>query len=175
MKKFITIIFILLFSGSVVFAMTPYYDPFYTTDDIFTSPARFTEQPEISPFGFEFNTFGAVDYLSYLSNPVNKLSEDEYVDALYDILYNADLDFWSKNTSLISSIFDFDGHTWTAPTNEAQLAQLRADLEDSFNNRFNSTHKAVAVYNAIQKNLLDDEKLYGDVNLSLTLHGGASY
>ena len=175
MKKFIAILFILLFSVSTVFAMTPYYDPFYTTDDIFTSPARFVEQPEISPFGFEINTFGAVDYLSYLSNPVNKLSEDEYVDALYNILYNADLDFWSNNSDLLKAIFDFDGFTWTAPTNEVQLAQLQADLEASFNNRFDSTHKAVAVYNAIQNGLLDDEKLYGDVNLSLTLHGGASY
>lgn len=175
MKKFIAIIFTLLFSVSVVFAMTPYYDPFYTTDDIFTSPARFVEQPEISPFGFEINTFGAVDYLSYLSNPVNKLSEDEYVDALYNILYNADLDFWSNNSDLLKAIFDFDGFTWKAPKNEAQLAQLQADLKASFNNRFDSTHKAVAVYNAIQNDLLDDEKLYGDVNLSLTLHGGASY
>ena len=175
MKKFIAFITILIVSFGVVFAMTPYYDPFYTTDDIFTSPARFTEQPEISPFGFEINTFGAVDYLSYLSNPVNKLSEDEYVDALYDILYNADLDFWRNNSDLLKTIFDFDGFTWTAPTNEAQLAQLQADLKASFNNRFDSTHKAVAVYNAIQKDLLDDEKLYSDVNLSLSLHGGASY
>ena len=175
MKKLIAILFTLLFSVSTVFAMTPYYDPFYTTDDIFTSPARFTEQPEISPFGFEINTFGAVDYLSYLANPVNKLSEDEYVDALYDILYNADLDFWHNNSDLLDVIFDFDGFTWTAPTNEAQLAQLQADLKASFNNRFDSTHKAVAVYNAIQKDLLDDEKLYSDVNLSLSLHGGASY
>ena len=175
MKKFTIILIALIFTASTVFAMTPYFDPFYTTDDIFTSPARFTEQPEISPFGFEINTFGAVDYLSYLSNPVNKLSEDEYVDALYDILYNADLDFWSKNSTLLSSIFDFDGFTWTAPTNEAQLAQLQADLEASFNDRFDSTHKAVAVYNAIQNDLLDDEKLYSDVNLSLSLHGGASY
>ena len=155
--------------------MTPYYDPFYTTDDIFTSPARFVEQPEISPFGFEINTFGDADYLSYLSNPVNKLSEDEYVGALYDILYNADLDFWSNNSSLLKAVFDFDGFTWTVPSNEAQLVQLRADLSDSFSNRFDSTHKAVAVYNAIQNDLLDDEKLYGDVNFSLTLHGGASY
>ena len=175
MKKSLTIFVILFFTVSTVFAMTPYYDPFYTTDDIFTSPARFVEQPEISPFGFEINTFGAVDYLSYLSNPVNKLSEDEYVDALYDILYNADLDFWSSNSDLLKAIFDFDGHSWTTPSNEAQLIQLRADLEDSFNNRFDSTHKAVAVYNAIQSDLLDDEKLYGDVNLSLSLHGGASY
>ena len=175
MKKFTIILIALIFTASTVFAMTPYFDPFYTTDDIFTSPARFTEQPEISPFGFEINTFGAVDYLSYLSNPVNKLSEDEYVDALYDILYNADLDFWSKNSTLLSSVFDFDGFTWTAPTNEAQLAQLQADLEASFNDRFDSTHKAVAVYNAIQNDLLDDEKLYSDVNLSLSLHGGASY
>ena len=109
MKKFTTILISLTLTVSAVFAMTPYYDPFYTTEDIFTSPARFVEQPEISPFGFEINTFGAVDYLSYLSNPVNKLSEDEYVDALYDILYNADLDFWSKNSTLLSSIFDFDG------------------------------------------------------------------
>ena len=175
MKKFTIILIALIFTVSATFAMTPYFDPFYTTDDIFTSPARFTEQPEISPFGFEINTFGAVDYLSYLSNPVNKLSEDKYVDALYDILYNADLDFWAKNSTLLSSIFDFDGFTWTAPTNEAQLAQLQADLKASFNNRFDSTHKAVAVYNAIQSDLLDDEKLYGNVNLSLTLHGGASY
>ena len=175
MKKFIAIIFILLFSVISVFAMTPYYDPFYTTDDIFTSPARFTEQPEISPFGFEINTFSAVDYLSYLSDPVNKLSEDEYVDALYDILYNADLDFWRNNSDLLKTIFDFDGFTWTAPTNEAQLAQVQADLKASFNNRFDSTHKAVAVYNAIQKDLIDDENLYSDVNLSLSLHGGASY
>ena len=175
MKKFITVIMILAVSASAVFAMTPYYDPFYTTNDIFTSPARFVEQPEISPFGFEINTFGAVDYLSYLSNPVNKLSEDEYVDALYDILYNADLGFWSKNSTLLSSIFDFDDFTWTAPTNEAHLAQLQANLENSFYKRFDSTHKAVAVYNAIQNDLLDDERLYGDVNLSLTLHGGASY
>lgn len=175
MKRFTIILIALIFSVSAIFAMTPYYDPFYTTDDIFTSPARFTEQPEISPFGFEINTFGAVDYLSYLSNPENKLSEDEYVDALYDILYNADLDFWSKNSSLLSSVFSFDGFTWVAPTNEAQLAQLRADLEESFNNRFDSTYKAVAVYNAIQNDLLDDGKLYSDVNLSLTLHGGASY
>ena len=175
MKKFIAVIIIFVVSFGAVYAMTPYYDPFYTTDDIFTSPARFVEKPEISPFGFEINTFGAVDYLSYLSNPLNKLSEDEYVDALYDILYNADLDFWSKNSTLLSSIFDFDGFTWTVPTNEAQLAQLQADLKASFNNRFDSTHKAVAVYNAIQSDLLDDEKLYSDVNLSLTLHGGASY
>ena len=175
MKKFIAIIIILIISFGAVFAMTPYYDPFYTTEDIFTSPARFTEQQEISPFGFEINTFGAVDFLSYLSNPVNKLSEDEYVDALYNILYNADLDFWSNNSDLLDAIFDFDGNTWIVPENEAQLAQLRADLEASFNNRFDSTHKAVAVYNAIQKDLLDDEKLYSDVNLSLSLHGGASY
>lgn len=175
MKKFTTILIFLIFIVSAVFAMTPYYDPFYNTDDIFTSPARFVEQPEISPFGFEINTYGAVDYLSYLSNPVNKLSEDEYVDALYDILYNADLDFWHNNSDLLDVIFDFDGFTWTAPTNEAQLAQLQADLKASFNNRFDSTHKAVAVYNAIQKDLLDDEKLYSDVNLSLSLHGGASY
>ena len=175
MKKCTTILIVLIFIVSAVFAMTPYYDPFYTTDDIFTSPARFTEQPEISPFGFEINTFGAVDYLSYLSDPVNKLSEDEYVDALYDILYNADLDFWRNNSDLLKTIFDFDGFTWTAPTNEAQLAQLQADLKASFNNRFDSTHKAVAVYNAIQTDLLDDEKLYSDVNLSLSLHGGASY
>ena len=175
MKKFIASLTIFIVSFGTVFAMTPYYDPFYTTDDIFTSPARFTEQQEISPFGFEINTFGAVDYLSYLSNPVNKLSEDEYVDALYDILYNADLDFWSNNTDLLKAIFDFDGFTWTAPKNETQLAQLQADLKASFNNRFDSTHKAVAVYNAIQNDLLDDEKLYSDVNLSLSLHGGASY
>ena len=177
MKKLITIILTLIFVVSAVFAMTPYYDPFYTTDDIFTSPARFVEQPEISPFGFEINTFGAVDYLSYLSNPVNKLSEDEYVDALYYILYNADLDFWNNNPRLLSSLFSFDdsNNIPTTPTNDTQLAQLRAYLSDSFNNRFDSTHKAVAVYNAIQKDLLDDEKLYGDVNLSLTLHGGASY
>ena len=175
MKKFIAVITILVVSFGAVYAMTPYYDPFYTTDDIFTSPARFVEQPEISPFGFEINTFGAVDYLSYLSNPVNKLSEDEYVDALYNILYNADLDFWSNNSDLLKAIFDFDGFTWTAPKNEAQLAQLQADLKASFNNRFDSTHKAVAVYNAIQSDLLDNEKLYSDVNLSLNLHGGASY
>ena len=159
MKKTVAILFILTISISVCFAMTPYFDPFYTTDDIFTSPARFVEQPEISPFGFEINTFGAVDYLSYLSNPVNKLSEDEYVDALYNILYNADLDFWRNNSNLLNDIFDFDGNSWTAPSNEAQLAQLQTDLEDSFNNRFDSTHKAVAVYNAIQSDLLDDEKL----------------
>lgn len=180
MKKLISILFTIIyiaFSVSAVFAMTPYYDPFYTTDDIFTSPARFTEQPEISPFGFEINTFGAVDYLSYLSNPVNKLSEDEYVDALYDILYNANLNFWSRNPSLLTSIFDFDNreNVPATPANEAQLAQLKAYLEDSFNNRFDSTHKAVAVYNAIQNDILDDEKLYSDVNLSLSLHGGASY
>lgn len=177
MKKFITILVVLILSVSIVFAMTPYYDPFYTTDDIFTSPARFVEPPEISPFGFEINTFAAVDYLSYLSNPVNKLSEDEYVDALYDTLYNADLDFWNNNPRLLGLIFSFDdsNNIPTVPTNDTQLAQLRAYLSDSFNNRFDSTHKAVAVYNAIQSDLLDDEKIYGDVNLSLSLHGGASY
>ena len=175
MKRCAVALFVLVFSVSASFAMKPYFDPFYTSADIFTSPARFVEQPEISPFGFEINTFGAADYLSYLSNPVNKLSEDEYVGALYDILYNADLDFWSNNSSLLKAVFDFDGFTWTVPSNEAQLVQLRADLSDSFSNRFDSTHKAVAVYNAIQNDLLDDEKLYGDVSFSLTLHGGASY
>ena len=67
MKKFTIVSVLLIFAASAVFAMTPYYDPFYTTDDIFTSPARFVEQPEISPFGFEINTFGDADYLSYLS------------------------------------------------------------------------------------------------------------
>ena len=182
MKKFIAIIIMLIISFGAVFAMTPYYDPFYTTDDIFTSPARFTEQQEISPFGFEINTFGAVDYLSYLSNPVNKLSEDEYVDALYDYFYS--VDNWTNLIySDFESIFGFDRNNIpSAPASsmsqaqmEVYVSQMRAYLLDSFNNRFDSTHKAVAVYNAIQKDLLDDEKLYGDVNLSLSLYGGASY
>ena len=182
MKKVIAVITILVVSFGAVYAMTPYYDPFYTTDDIFTSPARFTEQPEISPFGFEINTFGAVDYLSYLSNPVNKLSEDEYVDALYDTFYS--VDNWTPYIySDFESVFGFDGNNIPSAPNssmsqaqmEVYVSQMRAYLSDSFNNRFDSSHKAVAVYNAIQKDLLDDEKLFGDVNLSLTLHGGASY
>ena len=182
MKKFIAIIIILIISFGAVFAMTPYYDPFYTTEDIFTSPARFTEQPEISPFGFEINTFGAVDYLSYLSNPVNKLSEDEYVDALYDYFYSVD-NWTSSLHGQLSEILDFDiNNIPNAPSATMlpeQMAfyvtQMREYLSDSFYNRFDSAHKAVAVYNAIQKDLLDDEKLYSDVNLSLTIHGGASY
>lgn len=182
MNKLKTILFTLIFSTTSLFAMTPYYDPFYTTDDIFTSPARFIEQPEISPFGFEINTFGAVDYLSYLSNPVNKLSEDEYVDALYDYFYS--VDNWSNQIyDDFESVFVFDKNNIpSAPASsmsqaqmEVYVSQMRAYLSDSFNNRFDSTHKAVAVYNAIQSDLLDDEKLYSDVNLSLTLHGGASY
>lgn len=182
MKKFITIIIILVVSLEAVFAMTPYYDPFYRTDDIFTSPARFVEQPEISPFGFEINTFGSVDYLSYLSNPVNKLSEDEYVDALYDYFYSVD-NWTSSLHGQLSEILDFDinnipnAPSVTMPPEQMAfyVTQMREYLSDSFYNRFDSTHKAVAVYNAIQKDLLDDEKLYSDVNLSLTIHGGASY
>lgn len=182
MKKILLISFVFMFLISAVFAMAPYYDPFYTTDDIFTSPARFTEQPEISPFGFEINTFSAVDYLSYLSNPVNKLSEDEYVDAIYDIFYSVD-NWTSQIYDDFDSVFKFDRNNIpTKPDSSMSqeqmsvyVSQMREYLSDSFNNRFDSTHKAVAVYNAIQNDLLDDEKLYGDVNLSLTLHGGASY
>ena len=182
MKKFTTILISLTLTVSAVFAMTPYYDPFYTTEDIFTSPARFVEQPEISPFGFEINTFGAVDYLSYLSNPVNKLSEDEYVDALYDYFYSVD-DWTNSLHGQLGEVLNFDKNNLpdapSATMRPEQMAfyvtQMREYLSDSFNNRFDSTHKAVAVYNAIQKDLLDDEKLYGDVNLSLTIHGGASY
>ena len=182
MKKIIAVTIALILSFGTGFAMTPYYDPFYTTDDIFTSPARFIEQPKISPFGFEINTFSAVDYLSYLSNPENKLSEDEYVDALYDYFYS--VDNWTNLIySDFESVFGFDRNNLpSAPTPsmsqtqmEVYVSQMRAYLSDSFNNRFDSTHKAVAVYNAIQRDLLDDEKLYGDVNLSLSLHGGASY
>ena len=182
MKKFAAILMVFVISVFSIFAMTPYYDPFYTTDDIFTSPARFVEQPEISPFGFEINTFGAVDYLSYLSNPVNKLSEDEYVDALYDYFYS--VDNWTNLIySDFESVFGFDKNNIpslpTSSMSQAQMevyvSQMRAYLSDSFNNRFDSTHKAVAVYNAIQNDLLDDEKLYSDVNLSLSLYGGASY
>ena len=182
MKKILLISFVFMFLISAVFAMTPYYDPFYTTDDIFTSPAKFTEQPEISPFGFEINTFGAVDYLSYLSNPVNKLSEDEYVDAIYDYFYSVD-NWTSQIYDDFDSVFKFDKNNIPAKPDSSMseeqmnvyVSQMREYLADSFNNRFDSTHKAVAVYNAIQSDLLDDEKLYGDVNLSLTLHGGASY
>lgn len=182
MKKILLISFVFMFLISAAFAMTPYYDPFYTTDDIFTSPARFTEQPEISPFGFEVNTFSAVDYLSYLSNPVNKLSEDEYVDAIYDYFYS--VDNWTNQIyDDFDSVFKFDRNNIPAKPDSSMseeqmnvyVSQMREYLLDSFNNRFDSTHKAVAVYNAIQSDLLDDEKLYGDVNLSLTLHGGASY
>lgn len=182
MKKILLISFVFMFLISATFAMTPYYDPFYTTDDIFTSPAKFTEQPEISPFGFEINTFGAVDYLSYLSNPVNKLSEDEYVDAIYDYFYSVN-NWTSQIYDDFDSVFKFDKNNIPAKPDSSMseeqmnvyVSQMREYLSDSFNNRFDSTHKAVAVYNAIQSDLLDDEKLYGDVNLSLTLHGGASY
>lgn len=183
MKKILLLSFVFMFLISAVFAMNPYYDPFYTTDDIFTSPARFVEQPEISPFGFEINTFGAVDYLSYLSNPVNKISEEKYVDALYEYFYSVDT--WTNQIyDDFEDIFRFDGNNLPpkgeySSMSQAQMdvyvSKVRAYLSDSFNNRFDSTHKAVAVYNAIQKDLLDDEKLYGDVNLSLTIHGGASY
>ena len=183
MKKFIAILICLMLTGSAIFAMNPYYDPFYTTEDIFTSPARFTEQQEISPFGFEINTFGAVDYLSYLSNPVNKLSEDEYVDSLYDYFYS--IDNWTRQLyeDEFEKVFSFDisnlpsmpRDTMSEEQMDVYVSQMRAYLSDSFNNRFDSTHKAVAVYNAIQNDLLDDEKLYSDVNLSLSLHGGASY
>ena len=182
MKKNAIVLVLLICVVSSGFAMTPYYDPFYTTDDIFTSPARFIEQPEISPFGFEINTFGAVDYLSYLSNPVNKLSEGEYVDALYDYFYSVD-DWTNSLHGQLGEVLNFDKNNLpdapSATMRPEQMAfyvtQMREYLSDSFNNRFDSTHKAVAVYNAIQKDLLDDEKLYSDVNLSLTIHGGASY
>lgn len=182
MKKFTTILISLMLTVSAVFAMTPYYDPFYSTDDIFTSPARFVEHPEISPFGFEINAFGAVDYLSYLSNPVNKLSEGEYVDALYDYFYSVD-NWTSSLQGQLSEILNFDinnipnAPSATMPPEQMvfYVTQMREYLSDSFYNRFDSTHKSVAVYNAIQNDLLDDEKLYGDVNLSLSLYGGASY
>ena len=183
MKKILLLSLVFMFLISAVFAMTPYYDPFYTTDDIFTSPARFVEQPEISPFGFEINTFSAVDYLSYLSNPVNKFSEEKYVDAVYEYFYSVDT-WTSQIYDDFEYIFRFDRNNLPSELDyssmsqsqmDVYVSQMRAYLSDSFNNRFDSTHKAVAVYNAIQKDLLDDEKLYSDVNLSLSLHGGASY
>ena len=176
MKKVLAIFVLTIFGICSSFAsLMPYADPYYDNTDIFTSPARLIEEYEVTHFGFEIDAFSAVDYLAFLSGPSGAL--DDQVDYLYSTMMNGDERFWAEYGSYLSTIFNFDNPE-NLPASD-DIGAIRAYIEDSFANRFDSAQKASAVLSAAQNtdlfNRPDSPALYSDARLGLKLYGGAIY
>ena len=176
MKKVLAIFVLTIFGICSSFAsLMPYADPYYDNTDIFTSPARLIEEYEVTHFGFEIDAFSAVDYLAFLTGPSGAL--DDQVDYLYSTMMNGDERFWAEYGSYLSTIFNFDNPE-NLPASD-DIGAIRAYIEDSFANRFDSAQKASAVLSAAQNtdlfNRPDSPALYSDARLGLKLYGGAIY
>lgn len=181
MKRIITISILLFCSlaGLLAVNLTPYYDPFDSMDDVFTSPARLVEESGVTHFAFNVEAFSGIDLLAYLSNPAFL---EEFSDRLYRYYRNADLSFWSEGAySEFRNAFSFDDsdNLPQRPVDDLTLAQMRAYLDDSFSRRFDSAQKASAVLSASGSSTasaaFSDDVLYSDLNLSLGFRGGAVY
>lgn len=181
MKRIITISILLFCSlaGLLAVNVTPYYDPFDSMDDVFTSPARLVEESGVTHFAFDVEAFSGIDLLAYLSNPAFL---EEFSDHLYRYYRNADLSFWSEGAySEFRNAFSFDDsdNLPQRPVDDLTLAQMQAYLDDSFSRRFDSAQKASAVLSASGSSTaaaaFSDDVLYSDLNLSLGFRGGAVY
>lgn len=179
MRKILIVLALCVISVSSSFAgnLIPYYDAFDRNDDVFSSPARLTEESGVTYFAFDVTTFSGVDTLAFLSNPADL---SRYSEDLYEFFKNLDVDSWSKYYDSFTSILLFDkANHPDKPVNDITLAQMHVYLNDSFHNRFNDTQKASAVIAALGNESLisafSDEVLYSDINLSAKFWGGAVY
>ena len=179
-KLIIAIITICSILSPLSASLVPFNDYYFDKDDIFSSPALLIESGEVTHFGFEITAMSSIDYLSYLASPSSQLSEAS--DYLYSTMMNGDIDFWNENYSALSGIFSFDSlnlPSISAPLTDADVAEIRAYLSQSYANRFDSNQKASAVLSAIQNtdifSLNYAPKLNGSMNLSLKMYGGEIY
>lgn len=178
MKKLIIVLISICFVIAPLSAsLVPFNDYYFDKDDIFSSPALLLEaEKTVVHFGFDIEAMSAIDYLSYLANPSSSLAEAS--DYLYDTLMNGDEAFWNENYSIFSQMFDFDSSKpiFTQPLSEANIAQIKAYLKDSYAHRFDESQKASAVIKAINNTDIfkssSAPELNGALDLTLKMHGG---
>ena len=180
MKKLIIVLISICFVFAPLSAsLVPFNDYYFDKDDIFSSPALLLEaEKTVVHFGFDIEAMSAIDYLSYLADPSSSLAEAS--DYLYDTLMNGDVSFWSKNSNILSTIFDFDlaniPSLGTGGIDSSTIEEIRLYLEDSYARRFNKDQKASAVIKAINNtNIFKSSsapELNGALDLTLKMHGG---
>lgn len=179
-KLIITILAICFIASPLCASLVPFNDYYFDKDDIFSSPALLIEREEVTHFGFEITAMSSIDYMSYLADPSSRLSESS--DYLYTAMMNGNEDFWNENYGALAGMFSFDSlnlPSYSQPLSEADIAQIKSYLSESYSNRFDSNQKASAVLSAVQNTDIFSSpsapELNGSMNLSLKMYGGEIY
>lgn len=174
-QKIFILIFLIVLNLNIYAAFIPVSN--IENKNIFYSPALLaTIEREDIPFGVEVKDYADMDFINFISNPAEALSDASIY--LKNYLLDKDDQYYSDNYEKIKEIFRFDPLFPSFHDNISENADyIKNYLNDDFENRIGIGNRARAVSNALSSDLniypTDSSSIIGgELDFSLSLYGG---